>query len=89
MTLGRFFSLGLRAGRSLVSRRGSKTWAVTAFREVLSSTWVPQPLSRVLPNPQSCPEVQSKLKPAVRAKGGSYSVEVATGEFLKGPPEFG
>lgn len=66
-----------------------KTWAVTAFREVLSSIWVAQPLSRVLPSPQSCSEVQSKLKPAVRAKGGSYSVEVATGEFLKGPPEFG
>lgn len=36
VTLGKFFSLDLGAGTSLLSRRGSKTWEATwrAFREI-------------------------------------------------------
>lgn len=58
-----------------------------------STTWVAQTQSRVLAGPRSRSELQSKLNPALRAKGakgaegGSVSEEVATGEFLKGPPE--
>ena len=48
-----------------------------------------QTQSRVLVDLKSLSDVQSKLKPAARGKGGSVSEEVATGEFLKGPPELG
>lgn len=42
-----------------------------AFREILSTTWVGQPLSRVLSSPQSCSEVHLKLKPACELRAAS------------------
>lgn len=48
-----------------------------------------QTQNRVLADPKSLSDVQSALKPAAPAKGGSVSEEVATGEFLKGPAELG
>lgn len=93
VTLGKFFSLDLRTGRSLLSlfeeARRSGQRLGTAFREILWTNWIAQPLTRFASGPQSRSEVQSKLKPAVPAEGSSAWEEEATGEFLKGTPERG